>query len=393
MKKFFDIVIIGSGILGKSLSIKLAKHGFLIKLIELENKKSFSYDEIPDFKILALNYSTIKFLYDIDVWNKIDLKFCTKYKYIETWENSFFPVKFCSDSIDLSGLGYIIENHRLNKALIETENKYKKFIIKNSIGIRNMYYDDIKKVWKIILNNGKYIFSNLIIGADGKNSWVRKKSGIPFIKFNYSQSCMLFIVKIRTKKNYTVWQSIDLNGPKAYLPLYDDWALLIWYDLTEYLHEINNMSFNLIEKLIMSKFPKRLGPVTLHKKEIVPLTFLYGYQYVKQGLALLGDAVHTIHPLAGQGGNLGFRDVKQLSDVLIESKCTKKNWYELNTLKKYENNCKTYNTIMQFNIDLFRLLFSNDIWIIKKIRNLALHSVECSNLIKKFIIKYASGLF
>ncbi|AFA41123.1 2-octoprenyl-3-methyl-6-methoxy-1,4-benzoquinone hydroxylase [Wigglesworthia glossinidia endosymbiont of Glossina morsitans morsitans (Yale colony)] len=392
MEKIFDIVIVGGSIIGSSIAIKLHQAGFLIKLIEMKTPCRFINNQIPDFKVLALNNTSIQFLREINVWQKIEKKFYTKFKYIETWKDPFFPIYFCSEILNKSKLGVIIENYRLYQELLNVISS-KKINAQYNTYLKNICYLPSENLWKIHYDNEKTIFSRMIIGSDGQNSWIRKKSGIPYLSFQYNQACMLIIVKLKVNNKDTVWQSLDPTGPKALLPLYENWALLIWYDNPNYLYELQKMPNQKIEKKIIENFPKKLGPIHLYKHKVVPLKFLYGYQYVQQGLALVGDALHTIHPLAGQGANLGFRDIKILSDLLISVKSEKYTWNHISILKKYEKKCRLYNTIMQFGIDTFRLLFSHDSILTENICNPIFNVAESSKILKKILIKYASGIF
>ncbi|MDQ1237460.1 MAG: FAD-dependent monooxygenase [Wigglesworthia glossinidia] len=393
MKNIFDIAIIGSGTIGNSLALKLSQSGFLIKLIEIKPQvKNLNY-EIPDFRVLALNTTAIQFLKDINIWQKIDKNFYNKFKYLETWHSSFSKVRFCSKMSNFPRLGVVLENYRLNQELVKNINLNLNIHTKYCAKLHSMHYISSKSVWKINYSDGSSIFSNMIIGADGQDSWVRKQSGIPFFSFKYNQSCMLIIAKLKIKSEDTVWQSLHINGPRALLPLYKSWSLLIWYDNSNYLNQLQKMSIQEIEKKIINIFPKKLGPISIYKHIVVPLNFLYGYQYVKNNLALVGDALHTIHPLAGQGANLGFRDIKILSDILIYAKYKKLKWHDISVLKQYEDNCRMYNTAMQFGIETFRLLFSSRFILKKNIYCPIFNMVESSYLLKNILIKYASGVF
>lgn len=391
MKKIFDIVIVGGNIIGSSIAIRLHQAGFLVKLIEMKSLHKTISNHIPDFKILALNNTSIQFLDEIDIWKKIEKKFYTKFKYLETWKNSFYPIRFSSKMLNKSKLGIVIESNRLYQELYNMINA-KNIHSKYNACLKNISFISEENIWKIHYDDN-IIFSKMIIGSDGQDSWIRKKSGIPYLSFQYNQACMLMIVKLKVKNQNTVWQLLDVAGPRAFLPLYNNWGLLIWYDNPDYLHQIQKMSIQKIEKKITDVFPKKLGPIYLYKHTVVPLKFLYGYQYVKQSLALVGDALHTIHPLAGQGANLGFRDIKVLSDLLISAKSEKYIWNNVSILKRYEKNCRLYNTIMQFGIDTFRMLFVHDTILTENICNSVFNILESSTILKKILIKYASGTF
>ncbi len=151
------------------------------------------------------------------------------------------------------------------------------------------------------LKGGEVIRAKLVIGADGANSQVRQMAGIGVHAWQYAQSCMLISVQCENDPGDSTWQQFTPDGPRAFLPLFDNWASLVWYDSPVRIRQLQNMNMAQLQAEIAKHFPSRLGYVTPLAAGAFPLTRRHALQYVQPGLALVGDAAHTIHPLAGVG--------------------------------------------------------------------------------------------
>ncbi len=155
------------------------------------------------------------------------------------------------------------------------------------------------------LADGECITPKLVIGADGANSQVRQMAGIGIHARQYAQSCMLITVKCENSPA-TALAAVYANGAARFLPLFDDWASLVWYDAPARIRQLQGLSMTQLQVEINQHFPARLGAVMPVAAGAFPLTRRHALQYAQPGLALVGDAAHTIHPLAGQGVNRGI---------------------------------------------------------------------------------------
>ena len=243
--------------------------------------------------------------------------------------------------------------------------------------------------WKI---DNKVIRAKLVIGADGANSQVRQMAGIGVHAWQYAQSCMLISVQCENDPGDSTWQQFTPDGPRAFLPLFDNWASLVWYDSPARIRQLQNMNMAQLQAEIAKHFPSRLGYVTPLAAGAFPLTRRHALQYVQPGLALVGDAAHTIHPLAGQGVNLGYRDVDALIDVLVNARSYGEAWASYPVLKRYQMRRMADNFIMQSGMDLFYAGFSNNLPPLRFMRNLGLMAAERAGVLKRQALKYALGL-
>ncbi len=203
---------------------------------------------------------------------------------------------------------------------------------------------------------------------------------------------MLITVDTGAPQQDVTWQRFFPSGPRAFLPLYDSWASLVWYDSPQRIRQLQAMPPAQLEREIAAAFPARLGPVKVHAAGSFPLTRRHAQRYVLPGLALLGDAAHTINPLAGQGVNLGYRDVDALLNVLSEARDQGEDWSSEAVLLRYQRRRRTDNLLMQSGMDLFYTAFSNNLAPLNVARNLALMAAQRAGKLKEHALKYALGL-
>ncbi|EBA1605650.1 2-octaprenyl-3-methyl-6-methoxy-1,4-benzoquinol hydroxylase, partial [Salmonella enterica subsp. enterica serovar Enteritidis] len=242
------------------------------------------------------------------------------------------------------------------------------------------------------LADGEWVTPKLVIGADGANSQVRQMAGIGIHAWQYAQSCMLITVKCENAPGDSTWQQFTPTGPRAFLPLFDDWASLVWYDAPARIRQLQSLSMTQLQVEINQHFPARLGAVMPVAAGAFPLTRRHALQYAQPGLALVGDAAHTIHPLAGQGVNLGYRDVDALIDVLASARSYGESWASHSVLKRYQTRRMADNFMMQSGMDLFYAGFSNELPPLRILRNMGLMAAQRAGVLKRQALKYALGL-
>ncbi|WP_431603636.1 FAD-dependent oxidoreductase [Arsenophonus symbiont of Ornithomya chloropus] len=392
IKKKYDIVVVGAGMTGAAIAIGLAKEGWNILLLDQSSTlpTSLNIQDEPALRISAINYTSWELLRALDI-SKSVLNFrAVPYKKLEIWESKNSHVIFEAKSIGFSELGYMIENDVLQVALLDTCLQYSNLTLLAPARVIGMTY--YNKQWKITLNNNCQVLTNLIIGADGANSQVRSFAGIKSNIYQYSQSCMLITVRIEESQQDIAWQQFFPSGPRAFLPLFGHWASLVWYDTHLRIKQLQNMSFKELTKEIILSFPPRFKYIEVVKRGFFSLIRHHANSYVQDGVVLIGDAAHTINPLAGQGVNLGYRDVASLLKVLINAEKCLLPYYERATLLSYQKNRILDNVFMQLSMDLIYGIFCSQLPAAKFFRNFFLMSIQRTSFLKKEIIKYALGL-
>ncbi|MCV2500068.1 MAG: FAD-dependent monooxygenase [Candidatus Lightella neohaematopini] len=383
----YDIAIVGGGIIGMSLALSLKLNKFNIKLIDSKFNHYNNQCNL-DTKIIAINYSSVLFLKKINVWSNINTNIIKSYKKLEVWENNNLKLSFNSNILKLKELGYIIENNLLKKILFNIILRYRKKILIN-YKLININFNYKFNKWKILLNNNDIIYSDIVIGADGSSSLINKILNNSVNIWYYKQSCLLIRI-ITDNVGDTVWQEFYYSGPKAFLPLYNNQALLIWYDYPSFISYLSNLPVNELSNEIRKYFPKRLGNFKVLNKSSLPIKRVITKKFIESNFLLIGDAYCTIHPLAGQGVNIGFYNINILSSLLNNYSSTHCSLSSL--VNYYKVLCMYKNLPMEVGIDLIYNIFNNNSYILKKLRNLGLNIINNSSL-KKIIMKYALGLY
>lgn len=385
-----EIAIVGGGMVGGALALGLAQHGFTVTVIEHAAPAPFVADSQPDVRISAISAASVSLLKGLGVWDAVQGMRSHPYRRLETWEWENAHVVFDASELKLPLLGYMVENNVLQQALWQALEAHPKVTLRVPASLIALHRHNERH--ELELAGGERITAKLVIGADGANSQVRQMAGIGIHAWQYTQSCMLITVQCENDPGDSTWQQFTPDGPRAFLPLFDNWASLVWYDAPARIRQLQGLSMAQLQAEIATHFPARLGHVMPVAAGAFPLMRRHALQYVQPGLALVGDAAHTIHPLAGQGVNLGYRDVDALIDVLVNARSYGESWASQPVLKRYQTRRMADNFIMQSGMDLFYAGFSNDLQPLRIIRNLGLMAAERAGVLKRQALKYALGL-
>ncbi|MBN1085077.1 2-octaprenyl-3-methyl-6-methoxy-1,4-benzoquinol hydroxylase [Erwinia aphidicola] len=389
IKQKVDVAIVGGGMVGAALASGLAQHGFQVAVLEQETPAEFVAGSDPDVRISAIGAASAALLKQLDVWPAVLAMRTVPYRKLETWEWQTAAVNFDAESLGLPELGFMVENSVLQQALWQRLQQQPVQLLCPA-RLRDLQSEN--GGWQLTLDNGEQLHARLVVGADGANSQVRQLAGIGIHGWNYSQSCMLISVRCEHDAGDTTWQQFTPDGPRAFLPLFDRWASLVWYDSPARIRQLQAMSMPQLQKEIQAHFPPRVGRVTPVAAGSFPLVRRHATRYVLPGLALVGDAAHTINPLAGQGVNLGYRDVDALIEVLSESRLRAEDWTSAAVLQRYQRKRLKDNLLMQSGMDLFYFAFSNQSAPLKVLRNLGLIVAQHSGVLKRQALRYALGL-
>lgn len=385
----WDVAVVGGGMVGAALASGLAGQGFSVVVLEQQEPANFDAESAPDVRISAIGAASVALLKQLEVWPRVQAMRCTPYRKLETWEWQTAQVGFDAQSLGLPELGYMVENSVLQLALWQRLQQQEVKVVSPA---RLKDLQPYNGGWQLTLENGEPIKTRLVVGADGANSQVRQLSGIGIQGWNYAQSCMLISVRCEQDAGDCTWQQFTPDGPRAFLPLFDRWASLVWYDNPARIRQLQAMTMPQLQQEIKTHFPARLGKVKPVAAGSFPLVRRHATRYVLSGLALVGDAAHTINPLAGQGVNLGYRDVNALIDTLTASRDRAEDWASEGVLRSYQRKRRQDNLLMQSGMDLFYFAFSTPAAPLRIVRNLGLMIAERSGVLKRQALRYALGL-
>lgn len=386
-ENYSDIVVVGGGMVGGALACGLAQQGFSVTVLEKNHHAGFDPGSDPDLRISAIGSASINLLQKLGVWSAVAQMRMAPYRQLETWEWQSACLTFQAAALGLPELGFMVENRVLQTALWQTMQRLQ--VTLNSPATLN---DIIPHSggWRVTLSDGQQLNTRLLIGADGAHSRLRQLAGIGVHGWRYSQSCLLITVRCASPAGDTTWQQFTPQGPRAFLPLHENWASLVWYDDPARIRQLQALPLAQLQKEVERSFPARLGRVRVTACAAFPLVRRHASRYVQEGLVLVGDAAHTIHPLAGQGVNLGYRDVDALLTLLTEAR--QQQWYSVDVLQQYQRKRYRDNLLMQSGMDLFYITFSNTCMPLKVLRNVGLVFSQHAGIIKRQVLRYALGL-
>jgi len=387
----FDITIIGGGIVGLSLAAALAEVDVSIAIIESEVMALL--DDKISCRVSAISYASQTILEQLSAWQLIDKKRITAYNTMLVWEkDSAGKLSFDTSLIDADELGYIVENDRIQYALLACVKKQKNVSVFCENKLKTIATSD-DGAW-LTLQSGQDIMSKLVVGADGANSSLRKMMDIPLTYWDYNHHAIVATVKTQLPHQACARQIFTPSGPLAFLPLFEkNICSIVWSVKPDQGARLIALSSGEFNKALSRAFDNQLGACEIQNKAIsFPLTMRYARDFAQHRVALIGDAAHTIHPLAGQGVNLGLLDALSLAETIIENKQSEKDIGEYKNLRYFERWRKTQAMQMIAAMELLKRLFEDTHWVIKVLRHFALILTDKVQPLKKQFIQQAMGL-
>lgn len=382
-------IIVGGGMVGAAVALGLAKQGLAVALIEKKPLPIFSAEQPYDVRISAISMASIGLLEELGVWQTVEEARVCPYESLQTWEIDGFETRFFAEELGLEKLGVMVENNLLQQALWQGLVAYPNCV--QALGFEQISAKREQGIWQVKVDD-KLFEAPLLIAADGANSQVRAWAGIGLTSWQYRQHCLLATVKTALPQQSVTWQQFFPSGPRAFLPLKGQHGCVVWYDSPERINQLTHLSPLQLTQEIQQHFPARLGEVEVEQAASFPLTRQHAQHYFKRGVVLVGDAAHTINPLAGQGVNLGFKDVKALLKVIAQAVSSGKDFASDEVLKQYESQRKMDNLLMQTAMDFFYKTFKTELLPLKVVRNMGLVMAEKCKPLKKQALKYAIGL-
>lgn len=385
----FDCVVVGGGMVGGAAALSLAQLGLKVAVIEKVQPKAFSSTAAFDLRVSAISLGSEQLLGGLGVWQNItEMRVCP-YRRLGVWEIDNIYTEFNATEIRQSHLGHIVENHLIQLALWQKLEALENVTLLCPETVKNIEQSDEQA--RLTLGNST-IHAKLVLAADGANSFVRQLVGIGLTGWDYQQNAMLINVKTEAEQQDITWQKFTSEGPLAMLPMPGKHASLVWYHAKQDSKRIQSFSNEQLDEQVSAIFPERLGKVTVVDKGTFPLTRRHANSYQAGRVLLLGDAAHTINPLAGQGVNLGFKDVKALRDVIETAINDGLCWHDVEQLSGYEKLRRKDNLLMMSAMDMFYAGFSNDLPLPKFIRNAGLFIANKAPILKSKALEYACGL-
>lgn len=386
----YDVLIVGGGMIGGATALSLAELGLKVVMFEQQAPQEFSSEQAFDLRVSAISVASENLLKDLGAWQQILQWRACPYRRLGVWESELAYAEFNAEDIKQPHLGHIVENRLIQLSLWQQVKRHQGIELVLSEPIIEMLQCDQSVEVKTEQETYK---AKLVIAADGANSFVRKQAKIGCTGWNYQQSAMLINVKTELPQQDITWQQFTPSGPLAMLPMPGSHASLVWYEHRDRIKQLAQLTNEELTVQISQCFPEKLGKVEVVDKGYFPLTRQHANKYVQGNIVLLGDAAHTINPLAGQGVNLGFKDVLALRNVIADAIANGTSWHSATVLNNYEKARRKDNLLMMSAMDSLYATFSNNSPILKAVRNIGLFAAQrVTPAIKNKVLAYACGL-
>ncbi|WP_087543805.1 FAD-dependent monooxygenase [Acinetobacter sp. WCHA29] len=400
MSELLDVVIVGGGLVGGLTALLLAQGGVQATVLDaapvLDQEKTLA---VMNPRVLALSEATIHLLKTVDVWNGLARQM--PYSGMQVWnKNGYGEINFghASEQQPQSdqALGSMVEPSVLNVAI---QQKMLQQLKDYHTQVKVIRIEQIPQGWSIQLADGTALKTKLLIGADGANSFVREQAYIDLDVLDYKQAAISCAIKTTQPNQYVARQIFLPTGPLAYLPMASldaqengYWQSIVWTLPDDYADEYSALSDQAFMQLLTQESLQMLGEVVaVRSRAQFPLKARAAQRYIKSGLALIGDAAHVIHPLAGQGVNIGCLDAAVLCDVLLHD-LKRGVWANEQTLLRYEHQRKGQNDAMMHSMSAIGWLESSELFPFVWARNFGLKQVEQFDWFKDRFMRQANGL-
>jgi 2-octaprenylphenol hydroxylase len=395
-----DVVVIGGGLVGGLTALLLAQGGVQATVLDaapiLDEQKVLS---ITNPRVLALSQATIHLLKTVHVWEKLARQM--PYSGMQVWnKNGYGEINFGQASQNTPGaehtLGSMVEPSILNLAI---QQKMLQQLQDYRTQVKVIRVEQGVGVWHIHLADGTELRTKLVIGADGANSFVREQAFIDLDIMDYKQAGLTCAIRTAQSHQHVARQIFLETGPLAFLPMASlkpeqngYWQSIVWTLPDDYAEEYAALDDGAFTELLTRESHHMLGEILeATPREQFPLKARAAQQYVKAGLALIGDAAHVIHPLAGQGVNIGCLDAAILCDALLHDK-KRGVWAHEQTLQRYEHRRKGQNDAMMHSMSAIGWMETAQLFPVVWARNFGLKQVEQHAALKDAFMSQANGL-
>ncbi len=392
MKSNYDIVIVGGGMVGAALACALGNSSLKMALLDHAPAPPSTGKEY-DPRVSAITLASRTLFENLAVWEGMERRRVAPVREMQVWSGKGSgEIHFNAAEIGEPALSWIIENSVIQTALIERLHQFTNVHYLCPVDIADITLADNGAV--VTLMDGRCLNAKLLVGADGADSTVRHAAGIETQSLNLHQKGIVATVTTEKPHEQIARQGFLATGPLAFLPLGEAHTCsIVWSADTARADQLIGLDAAAFINDLQNAFGNSLGAIqTVSPRAAFPLALSHAKVYTAPHMALVGDAAHTVHPLAGQGVNLGFLDAATLAEVLLDAAAKNKDIGAHEVLWRYERWRKGDNLAMISITGGFKYLFGNGLPVVSQLRNLGLDLTNAATPIKNLIMRRASGL-
>lgn len=385
----YDVIIVGAGMVGTALASLLVRSNFSVALVEAHEPTAFDQQAEVGLRVAAISPGSAAILEQAGVWKQISASRCRPYRRMQIEDGvELDPLVFDAPPFNMERLGTIVENNLTQWALWQSLSASGLVDIFCPDRLAGIEFED--EYNRVNLTSGNSITASLLVGADGAASRVRKTLGISQDHWVYNQHGLVAVIGKDQPNPGVAWQRFLSSGPLAFLPLHDGRSSIVW--------TLPSIDAQRISKLDDDDFMQELeiassgwlgNVVSAGPRAIFPLSMRLSESYSAQRTVLMGDAAHVVHPLAGQGVNLGFADAAALTEAVIAARKSGQDIGTIKTLQKFDRWRKAESETMAFGMHGLNALFG--IEALTPLRSLGLSAVKRSWTLKDMFLQRAAG--
>lgn len=398
----YDVVIVGAGLVGGALACALSDSPLKVAIIEpreMETEWPPADDGVAGFdaRVSAITAASQQWLESLGAWPGMFGQRGCPYTRMQVWDaEGTGSISFDAAEVNQPALGHIVENRLIVCALMRR--------LQASTNVRQLTPARVTALqpfeggYRLTLDQGAEIETGLVVAADGAMSQIRTLTGFSLREWDYGHRAIVATVESERGHEHTAWQRFLPEGPLAFLPLCDRageqrLCSIVWSAVPDYAEALMALSDAEFCEQLGAAFELRLGRVqAVGQRFCFPLRQRHAVDYVQSGIALVGDAAHTIHPLAGQGVNLGLMDAKVCAQELLRATAAGLNPGHLSVLQRYQRRRKGDNLTMMAGMEVFKRLFEQDHLWVRWARNTGMRWLDKNTGAKRRIIRQAMGL-
>ncbi|MCL1045430.1 FAD-dependent monooxygenase [Shewanella electrodiphila] len=386
----YDVAIVGGGMVGLATAIGLAEANLNVVVIDAGQTEAVSGE--PRLRVSAINKASERLLTNLGAWQYIDQARTAPYQKMAVWDkDGLGKIAFDAASISEPSLGAIIENQSISYALAKRTSELTNITHLEGQRLERIAFGE-RESW-LTLDNGENLSAALVVAADGANSWVRTQCQIPLTFWDYGHHAIVATIRTSQPHEDTARQVFLADGPLALLPLYEDnLCSIVWSVSPQEAERLLALSPEEFSKALTAASDGRLGICEqVSERQSHPLRMRYARHFARHRLLLAGDAAHTIHPLAGQGVNLGFLDAASIIETVSELHDAGKDLGDYANLRALERWRKAEAIEMISAMEGFKRLFAGSNPVKKALRDLGLNLIDNVAGLKTVFIKQAIG--